>query len=64
MTPLPTEAPISTGRGVAAAAKLVDFAKQALSSVDPIAVLDEDGNPIGVVTRQAMMDAIYGEPEP
>jgi len=61
MAPLPQGALEGAGRGVPADTKLADFAKQALASETPTPVLDDDGRQIGVVTRQALIDAIYGE---
>ncbi|MBX3583364.1 MAG: betaine/proline/choline family ABC transporter ATP-binding protein [Rhizobiaceae bacterium] len=48
-----------TGAGVAASAKLGDAAAQVLASDAPLAVLDDMGQPIGSVTREMMIAAMF-----
>jgi glycine betaine/proline transport system ATP-binding protein len=61
MQPLAADAPIPTGQGVAGDRPLGDVALQVLTSDAPVAVLDGGGNPVGVLTREVMIEALYGE---
>jgi glycine betaine/proline transport system ATP-binding protein len=41
--------------------RLVDVARQVLSSDDPVDVIDEDGLLVGALSRPAVIDALYGK---
>ena len=58
MTAAPAGA--AAGQGVAADTRLGDIAHRVLTSDEPVPVLGEDGAVAGVVTRQALVDALYG----
>jgi len=60
MEPLPATAPPAAEYGVAAAAKLEEVASQVLASERAVAVLDEDGQAVGVLTRARVIDALFG----
>jgi glycine betaine/proline transport system ATP-binding protein len=64
MLPLPGDTPTGAEGGVDAATKLTDFAKQVFASPAPVPVLGDDGQPVGIVTRQALIEALYGEDAP
>lgn len=48
-----------TGRGVAASAKIGEAAAQVLASDEPLAVIDNRGQPVGSVTREMMIAAMF-----
>jgi len=63
MQPVGTDGAAQEGQGVDGAACLGDIAQQVLTAEAPISVLGDDGAAIGVVTRNALIEAIYGEAE-
>jgi len=64
MLPVPAGASTGTEGGVGGTTKLADFAKQVFASPSPVPVLGDDGRPVGVVTREALIEALYGEDAP
>lgn len=60
MQPLAAGASVPAGQGIEGDRPLGDIAQQVLTSEVPVAVLDSDGNPMGVVTREALIEALYG----
>jgi len=58
-------APGASGElGVAGDTKLGDLALRVLTSEVPVPVLGEDGAVVGIVTREALVQALYGEAAP
>ncbi len=51
----------ATGTPIAADTKLGEAAAQVLNAVAPVSVIDADGKPVGFVTREAMIVALYPE---
>ncbi len=49
------------GASISAKAKIGDVARQVLESDHPVTVVDDDGRPIGRLTRQAVVDALFQE---
>lgn len=60
MEPLSAAAPPAAEYGVASTAKLEDVASRVLASEHAVAVLDEDGQAVGVLTRARVIDALFG----
>ncbi|NKB63580.1 MAG: ATP-binding cassette domain-containing protein [Gammaproteobacteria bacterium] len=52
---------VSAENGVNATTKIGDIAAQVLNSDAPVAVLDDNGKPIGAVDRAMITDALFGE---
>lgn len=62
MEPLPRNARFD-GDGVGAHQKLGDVAARVLEADGPVPVIDEAGRPIGIVTRQSMIDSLFRGPQ-
>jgi glycine betaine/proline transport system ATP-binding protein len=52
--------PIQANGGVPADAKVHDIAPQILMHDGPVAVLDDAGRPIGIITRERVLDVLFG----
>jgi glycine betaine/proline transport system ATP-binding protein len=53
-----------TGTGVSAASRIGDVAAQVLAADGPVPVLDEGGQMVGTVTRDAMISALFPQISP
>jgi glycine betaine/proline transport system ATP-binding protein len=60
MRPLPRSRKGLNGQGVPASAKLAEVAPIVFATETPVAVIGEDGRPVGMVTREAVVEALYG----
>lgn len=57
---LPLTQPIEGRGGVPAAAKIEEIAREVLDQEGPVPVLDSEGRPIGILTRQTVADMLFG----
>lgn len=51
--------PTGAGKGVSADARIGDVAAQVLAADGPVPVMDDSGQTVGTVTRDAMIDALF-----
>jgi len=57
---LPLQGALPTGEGVAAGAKIEAVAARVLGADTPVAVLDAEGRPVGLLTRERMIEVLFG----